>query len=106
MALPARDKIKIAVVGLGYVGLPLAVYLSRHFPVVGFDIDPSRIEQLRTSVDRTRELTAEELTASSRITYSADTNALNTNETASTNPSEITIEKEISLFSNNFHHTL
>ena len=43
MALPARDKIRIAVVGLGYVGLPLAVYLARHFPVVGFDIDPSRI---------------------------------------------------------------
>ena len=66
MALPARDKIKIAVVGLGYVGLPLAVYLSRHFPVVGFDVDPSRIEQLRKGVDRTQELTAEELTASSR----------------------------------------
>jgi UDP-N-acetyl-D-glucosamine/UDP-N-acetyl-D-galactosamine dehydrogenase len=76
MALPARDKIKIAVVGLGYVGLPLAVYLSRHFPVVGFDIDPSRIEQLRTSVDRTRELTAEELTTSSRISYSDDAKAV------------------------------
>jgi UDP-N-acetyl-D-galactosamine dehydrogenase len=76
MALPARDKIRIAVVGLGYVGLPLAIYLSRHFPVVGFDIDPSRIEQLRTGVDRTRELTAEELTASSRITYSDDTKAV------------------------------
>jgi UDP-N-acetyl-D-galactosamine dehydrogenase len=76
MALPARDKIRIAVVGLGYVGLPLAVYLSRHFPVVGFDIDPSRIEQLRKGIDRTRELTAEELTASSRITYSHDTKTL------------------------------
>ncbi len=76
MALPARDKIRIAVVGLGYVGLPLAVYLSRHFPVVGFDIDPDRIEQLRTGVDRTRELTAEELAASSRITYSDDTKSL------------------------------
>src|SRR4051812_3482723 len=76
MALPAREKIRIAVVGLGYVGLPLAVYLSRHFPVVGFDIDPSRIGQLGQGVDRTRELTAGELTASSRITYSADTKAL------------------------------
>jgi UDP-N-acetyl-D-glucosamine/UDP-N-acetyl-D-galactosamine dehydrogenase len=76
MALPPRDKIRIAVVGLGYVGLPLAVYLSRHFPVVGFDIDPTRIEQLRKGVDRTRELTAEELTASSRITYADDTKAL------------------------------
>ena len=73
MAVPARDKLRVAVIGLGYVGLPLAVYLSRHFPVVGFDIDQSRIEQLRSGVDRTRELTAEELTASSRITYSDDT---------------------------------
>jgi UDP-N-acetyl-D-galactosamine dehydrogenase len=76
MTLPARDRIRIAVVGLGYIGLPLAVYLSRHFPVVGFDIDPRRIQQLRKGVDHTRELTAEELTASSRITYSDDATAL------------------------------
>src|SRR5689334_24564288 len=76
MTVVGRDKLKIAVIGLGYVGLPLAVYLSRHFPVIGFDIDPSRIEQLRKGVDRTRELTADELTASSRITYSNDTKVL------------------------------
>jgi len=76
MALPARDKVKIAVVGLGYVGLPLAVYLARHFPVVGFDIDRSRIEQLRKGIDRTHELTDEELAASIRITYSDDTKTL------------------------------
>ena len=39
MTLPALADIRIGVIGLGYVGLPLAVYLSRHFPVVGFDID-------------------------------------------------------------------
>jgi len=55
MALPARDKIRIAVVGLGYVGLRSRSICRANFPVVGFDIDPSRIEQLRTGVDRTRE---------------------------------------------------
>jgi UDP-N-acetyl-D-galactosamine dehydrogenase len=74
--LPASDKIKVAVVGLGYVGLPLAVYLSRHFPVVGFDVDRSRIEQLRQGIDRTQELTDEELTASRKISYSEDPKAL------------------------------
>ena len=39
MTLPALADIRIGVIGLGYVGLPLAVYLSRHFPVMGFDID-------------------------------------------------------------------
>ena len=74
--LPAPDKIRIAVVGLGYVGLPLAVYLSRHFPVIGFDVDRSRIEQLRKGIDRTRELTDEELNASRRISYTEDAKAL------------------------------
>ena len=76
MALPARDTLRIAVVGLGYVGLPLAVYLARHFPVVGFDVDRSRIEELRKGVDRTRELTAEELEQSSKITFADDAQVL------------------------------
>ncbi len=74
--LPAPDKIRIAVVGLGYVGLPLAVYLSRHFPVIGFDVDQSRIEQLGQGIDRTRELTDAELNASRRISCTADAKAL------------------------------
>ncbi|MCX7313919.1 MAG: hypothetical protein NTV56_19940, partial [Alphaproteobacteria bacterium] len=68
MALPACDTLRIAVVGLGYVGLPLAVYLARHFPVVGFDVDRSRIDELGKGIDRTRELTADELTQSRKIT--------------------------------------
>ena len=39
MSLPKLEDVKIAIVGLGYVGLPLAVALSKHFPVIGFDID-------------------------------------------------------------------
>ncbi|WP_374300606.1 nucleotide sugar dehydrogenase [Ferrovibrio sp.] len=55
----------IAVVGLGYVGLPLAVVLAKHFPVVGFDIDRGRVEELQQGDDRTREIEAERLKASS-----------------------------------------
>lgn len=56
---------RIIVLGLGYVGLPLAVALARSFDVVGFDIDPERIEELRSGLDRTREISEDELKASS-----------------------------------------
>jgi len=59
------DLQKIAVIGLGYVGLPLAVHLARHFPVVGLDIDRRRIDELRAGRDRTREIGSELLSASS-----------------------------------------
>ena len=57
----ANSRMRLSVVGLGYVGLPLAVALARHFPVIGYDISRSRIEELRRGVDRTREVSAEEL---------------------------------------------
>ena len=52
---------RIVVVGLGYVGLPLAVALARKFEVTGFDVDGERIAQLRSGHDRTREVDGEEL---------------------------------------------
>jgi UDP-N-acetyl-D-galactosamine dehydrogenase len=52
---------KIVVIGLGYVGLPLAVALARKFEVIGFDVDSGRIGQLRAGHDRTREIDGEEL---------------------------------------------
>ena len=61
----------VAVIGLGYVGLPLAVALARHFEVLGFDIDRTRIEALRRGRDRTNELTSGEL-ADSTLRYIAD----------------------------------
>ena len=62
----------IAVIGLGYVGLPLAVALARHFPVVGFDIDPQRIDQLKRGHDRTHEVDGDVLAGSSlRLTADA-----------------------------------
>jgi UDP-N-acetyl-D-galactosamine dehydrogenase len=54
---------QIAVVGLGYVGLPLAVHLSKHFRVIGYDFNSKRIRELETGLDRTLEVSAEELTA-------------------------------------------
>jgi UDP-N-acetyl-D-galactosamine dehydrogenase len=59
MSTPPR----IAIIGLGYVGLPLAVGLARHFPVTGFDIDDRRINELRAGRDRTREVELERLKA-------------------------------------------
>ena len=62
----------IVVVGLGYVGLPLAVALARKFEVTGFDVDSKRIAQLRAGHDRTREIDDEELGATSlKLTDSA-----------------------------------
>jgi UDP-N-acetyl-D-galactosamine dehydrogenase len=64
---------RIVVVGLGYVGLPLAVALARRFETVGFDIDPNRIGELRENFDRTREVEEADLAASRlKLTSSAD----------------------------------
>jgi UDP-N-acetyl-D-galactosamine dehydrogenase len=65
------DKKRIAVIGLGYVGLPLAVHLARHFPVTGLDIDARRVDELRSGFDRTREVEQERL-ASSTMTFTDD----------------------------------
>jgi UDP-N-acetyl-D-glucosamine/UDP-N-acetyl-D-galactosamine dehydrogenase len=66
---------RVAVVGLGYVGLPLAVALADHLTVLGFDIDARRIAELTSGHDRTGEITADRLTASS-LTYSTDPKSL------------------------------
>ncbi len=66
---------KIAVIGLGYVGLPLAVALGRHVPVVGYDRDPRRIDELRDGHDRTGEVTREALAAAG-LDISSDPDAL------------------------------
>lgn len=58
--LSARDA-TVAVVGLGYVGLPLAIALAQNFRTVGFDIDSVRVDELRAGHDRTAELAATEL---------------------------------------------
>ncbi len=59
-SLIARED-KIAVVGLGYVGLPMAVQMSKHFEVVGYDLNSGRIKELKSGHDRTLEVSEEEL---------------------------------------------
>jgi UDP-N-acetyl-D-galactosamine dehydrogenase len=63
------DKLKIGVVGLGYVGLPLAVEFGRKYPTVGFDVKTERVAELRAGTDVTRETTAEELSAAKHLEY-------------------------------------
>ena len=55
---------KLGVIGLGYVGLPLAVALAKHYDVVGYDLSKNRIEELRKGHDRTREVADSEVAAS------------------------------------------
>ncbi len=72
--LKRREK-PLAVVGLGYVGLPLAVALSRHMDVIGFDISARRIEELKGGHDHTNEVTDENLSAAA-VRYTCDPAAL------------------------------
>src|SRR3989304_1075986 len=76
MSLPVLADIRIGVIGLGYVGLPLAIYLARHFPVIGFDIDRERVAELSDGIDRTHEVTEEEFAHAAQIAYSADVASL------------------------------
>jgi UDP-N-acetyl-D-galactosamine dehydrogenase len=71
----ADEQSKIAVVGLGYVGLPLAVALARKHPTIGFDISSSRVAELRSGVDSTGEVPGDEL-GSSSLEMSDDPQAL------------------------------
>ncbi len=66
----------IAIIGLGYVGLPLAVEFAKHRPVIGFDINPTRIAELKGGRDSTRETSPEDLAAARHLTYTGDPDAL------------------------------
>ena len=66
------SELKIAVIGLGYVGLPLAVEFGKKVPVVGFDIHQKRIDELKSGQDHTLEVSPEELAQSAHLTYSAN----------------------------------
>ncbi|VXB80511.1 hypothetical protein LUTEI9C_60096 [Luteimonas sp. 9C] len=65
--LPARDDIRIAVIGLGYVGLPLAVAFGRRHATLGFNIDRTRVDGLQHGEDHTRELSRDELRAAAQL---------------------------------------
>ncbi len=64
--------VKIGMIGLGYVGLPLAVEFGKKMPVVGLDINPDRIAELKGGHDSSLEVEAEELAQASQLSYTAD----------------------------------
>lgn len=66
----------IAVIGLGYVGLPLAVEFGKIRPVIGFDIDAGRVDALKAGSDTTREVDAGDLASATHLTFTADPDAL------------------------------
>ena len=72
------ENIKIAIIGLGYVGLPLAVEFGKKYSVLGFDINQIRIDELTSGYDRTQEMTSEELKSLQHLTFSTDKEQLNT----------------------------
>jgi UDP-N-acetyl-D-galactosamine dehydrogenase len=67
---------KIAIIGLGYVGLPLAVEFGKKFETLGFDINKGRVTELLTGTDATLECSSEELAEATKLSYSADVDAL------------------------------
>ncbi len=67
---------RIGVIGLGYVGLPLAVEFGKRYPTVGFDIKPQRVAELSAGKDSTLEATAEELAGAKQLTFTTDKQAL------------------------------
>ncbi len=65
-------QVKLGIIGLGYVGLPLAIEFAKHFKTVGFDINKERIAELISGVDKTLEVSKEEFAGAKHITFSSD----------------------------------
>ncbi len=72
------DQTRIGIIGLGYVGLPLAVEFGKTLTTIGFDINTKRIDELKSGKDHTLEVSPEELKEATRITYTSDLQALKT----------------------------
>ena len=64
--------IKVAVVGLGYVGLPLAVEFGKKFETFGFDLDIERLDKLRCGIDSTLETTSDDLNCAKKLKYTSN----------------------------------
>jgi UDP-N-acetyl-D-galactosamine dehydrogenase len=70
------NNLRIGIVGLGYVGLPLAVEFGKKYPTVGFDINADRVAELEGGTDTTLECSSEELAEATQLVYAADSEAL------------------------------
>jgi UDP-N-acetyl-D-galactosamine dehydrogenase len=73
--LPTLDSVRVGVVGLGYVGLPVAGFIARHFPVVGFDVNAKRVIELARGHDRAGQISQTEL-GEANANFTSDPNAL------------------------------
>ncbi|MBX3588566.1 MAG: nucleotide sugar dehydrogenase [Ramlibacter sp.] len=73
---PNQTQKSIAILGLGYVGLPLAVEFGKHRPVLGFDINSARIDELKSGQDHTLEVTPDQLASAAFLGFSSDSSDL------------------------------
>ena len=73
-----HERTHIAIIGLGYVGLPLAVEFGKIYPTIGFDINPRRLEELKAGNDVTLEVSGDELRAAIQLSFTADLEMLKT----------------------------
>src|SRR5262245_6710352 len=71
-ALSSLEDTRIGIIGLGYVGLPLAVEFGKRYPTVGFDIKTGRIAELKSGKDSTLETTSEELSSAKHLVFTTD----------------------------------
>ena len=67
-----EENLKITIVGLGYVGLPLAIEFSEYFPVIGYDLNEERIKELNEAHDKTKELSKEQLLNADKVIFTSD----------------------------------
>lgn len=89
------ENAKIGIIGLGYVGLPLAVEFSQKYPVIGFDINTFRISSLKEGIDNTSEIDSKELLKHKNLHFTSDTSDLKKcNVYIVTVPTPITINKQ------------
>lgn len=89
------NDLKIAVIGLGYVGLPLAAAFGNKFSVVGFDINEDRIAELKLNNDHTLELTSEEIKESKGLSFTCETSDLSScNFFIVTVPTPVRVDKK------------
>lgn len=72
----ALEDVKLCIIGLGYVGLPLAVEFSKKYPTIGFDLNSSRVSELRNGVDSTFEVSSAELKEVQQLDFTTDAQAI------------------------------
>jgi UDP-N-acetyl-D-galactosamine dehydrogenase len=70
------EKLRIGVVGLGYVGLPLAVEFGKKYPTIGFDINAARVAELEAGEDSTLECSSDELAEAKHLSYTSSMDAI------------------------------